>query len=180
MNLLENINTDMSPEEFEQECLKLLESIEENSHNCTIEHNQVYCSDDGNYQLDGLITFEHFGVTYKTIVECKRYKYPIKRSHIQVLHDTIRSTGAHKGILISTSSFQKGAMKYAKKHGIALIQIVDGWISTIQNSADKFRNLRVKPPKFMFTFYNLKLFIPSGFFTYKSISQVIEFLHRME
>jgi len=61
------------------------------------------------------------GVKYKTIVECKKYKSSVKLSHIQVLKDTIISTGAQKGIFISTSSFQSGAMKYDKKHGIALM-----------------------------------------------------------
>ncbi|MDD4049030.1 MAG: restriction endonuclease, partial [Clostridia bacterium] len=176
MNLLENISTDMSPQEFEKQCLQLLESIEDKSDKCTIEHNQIYRSDDGTYQLDGVITFESFDVIYKTIVECKRYKNPIKRSQIQILHDTIRSTGAHKGIFISTSSFQKGAMEYAKKHGIALMQVVDGWISTIQNSVGTQLEIRTIPPKFMFTLYNLKHFIPSGFFTSKMVFSIIEYL----
>ena len=38
----------------------------------------------------------------------------------------MRTTGAHKGILFSTSNFQKGALEYAKKHGIALIRIAEG------------------------------------------------------
>lgn len=41
------------------------------------------------------------------------------------MHDKIRQIGAHKGILISTSNFQKGAITYASEHGIALIQITN-------------------------------------------------------
>lgn len=125
----------MTPQEFEAHCLELLNSIKNDLHGCKIEHNQICTTDDGHYHLDGIIEFEQFGVKYKTIVECKLYKTRIKRSHIQILHDTIRSTGAHKGIFISTSSFQKGAMDYAKKHGIALMQIVDGFLSTGRSSS---------------------------------------------
>jgi restriction system protein len=137
MNLLENIITEITPNEFEIQCLQLLNNIKNEFHGCKIEHNKICITDDGQYQLDGVIEFEYIGVKYKTIVECKKYNSKIKRSQIQILHDTIRSTGAHKGIFISTSSFQKGAMDYAKKHGIALLQIVDGSILIIQNSISK-------------------------------------------
>ncbi|MNJ74896.1 hypothetical protein D3C77_718970 [compost metagenome] len=46
----------------------------------------------------------------------------------------MRSLCAHKGILISTSGFQSGAAEYAKKHGIALLQIFDKYVMHIQNS----------------------------------------------
>jgi restriction system protein len=125
VNLLENIVTEMTPQEFEIYCLNLLNDLQKDLAGYKIEHNKIYSTNDGQYQLDGIIEFEIFGVKYKTIVECKKYKDKIKRSQIQVLHDTIRNTGAHKGIFISTSSFQKGAMQYARIHGIALMQIVD-------------------------------------------------------
>lgn len=37
----------------------------------------------------------------------------------------VQSLGAQKGILISTSNFQSGAIEYAKTHGIALIQMTE-------------------------------------------------------
>lgn len=37
--------------------------------------------------------------------------------------------------IISTSGFQSGAVQYAKKHGIALIQVVDGIFKHISASA---------------------------------------------
>ena len=38
----------------------------------------------------------------------------------------MQSTGAHKGILVSAIGFQKGALEFARVHGIALVQLVDG------------------------------------------------------
>ena len=55
------------------------------------------------------------GVRYVTLVECKHYRSPITREKVQILYDKIRAIGANKGVLISTSNFQIGAIKYAKK-----------------------------------------------------------------
>ena len=37
----------------------------------------------------------------------------------------LRAIGAQKGIVVSTSNFQSGAIDYAKAHGIALIQMTE-------------------------------------------------------
>lgn len=163
LNILENVVTEMSPTEFEVYCLELLESIKSKHLKCSIEHNQIYRIGDENYQLDGVIEFEELGVKYKTVVECKKYKSRIKRSQIQILNDTIKNVGANKGIFISTSSYQKGAMEYAKKNGIALLQIVDGVIETIQNSCYTSNRKSIDRPKYIFAVYDLDLKYPCGF-----------------
>lgn len=180
MNLLENIVTEMSPVEFEIHCLELLNSLKSNFSKCDIEHNQIYKADDGNYQLDGVVEFEQFGVRYKTVIECKKYKSSIKRSQIQVLHDTIRNVGAHKGIFVSTSSYQKGAIEYARKHGIALLQIVDGFITTIQNSLNPSKVQKFDIPKYVFALYDLNLGCVSGFVKKEQLKPVINYLNSLE
>lgn len=62
---------------------------------------------------------------YKTIVECKHYKYLISRESVQKVYDNLRAIGAQKEIVVSTSSFQSGTIEYAKAHGIALIQMTE-------------------------------------------------------
>ncbi len=165
MNLLEKVITQMSPQEFEMHCLEMLRELATDLQGYRIEHNKVYEADDGSFQLDGYIEYSVFGVLYKTIIECKKYQSPIKRSQIQALKDTISSTGAHKGIFISTSSFQSGAMQYAKKHGIALMQIIDGFLITVQNSAIKTLDYSklFKIPKYVFAYYDLDLECPTLF-----------------
>lgn len=61
----------------------------------------------------------------KVLGECKQYKNRVNREKVVVLADKVRALGAQKGILLSTAGFQSGAIQYAKKHGIALIQIFD-------------------------------------------------------
>lgn len=165
MNILENIVTELTPEEFERYCLELLKSTSKNFENFKIKHNEIIKTNDGNYQLDGLIEFSHLGINYKTVVECKKYKNKIKRSQIQILNDTIQKVGANKGIFISTSSFQKGAMEYARIHGITLLQIIDRTIMTIQNSLSQPSDLSMNRlyPKYTFAIYDLNLQCPTDF-----------------
>lgn len=116
---------DMSPTDFEKYCVQLLKEQCAGIENCTLKHNKIITTDDGDYQIDGFIEFSVMGVKYKTLVECKHYKSSIQREKVQVLYDKVRATGAQKGILMSISNFQSGAIDYATKHGIALIQIIE-------------------------------------------------------
>lgn len=120
---------DLTPEEFEQYSLDLLTEQTQNLENLVIKHNTIIETYDGNYQIDGYIEFTVIGIKYKTIVECKHYQSSITREKVQVLHGKIQSLGAQKGILISTSNFQSGAMEYARVHGIALIQMTEAGTS---------------------------------------------------
>ena len=116
---------EMSPIDFEKYALQVLKSKIKGLENVKFIHNKIIEAYDGNYQLDGYVEFEVMGVLYKTIVECKHYKYPISREIIQKVYDNLRAVGAHKGIVVSTSNFQSGAITYAKNHGIALIQLTE-------------------------------------------------------
>jgi len=116
---------DISPVDFEKYALRILRQQLQGMENCLIEHNKTIEVSDGNYQIDGYIEFSLMGVNYKTLVECKHYKGSIEREKVQVLFDKLRACGAQKGILISTSNFQSGAITYATQHGIALVQITE-------------------------------------------------------
>ncbi|MDL2232327.1 restriction endonuclease [Ruminococcaceae bacterium OttesenSCG-928-L11] len=115
----------MSPEEFERYALLVLQQQVRGMEHCRFEHNKIIEVSDGNYQIDGYIEFDLMGVTYKTLVECKHYKSSISREKVQVLYDKLRACGAQKGILISSSNFQSGAITYATQHGIALVQLTE-------------------------------------------------------
>lgn len=116
---------EMTPTEFEKHSLHILTEQIQNIVNCNFQHNKIIEVDDGNYQIDGYIEFNLMGIDYKTIVECKHYKSSISREKVAVLYDKIRACGANKGVLISSSNFQSGALQFASKHGIALIQLTD-------------------------------------------------------
>ncbi|WP_347490454.1 restriction endonuclease [Desulfoscipio sp. XC116] len=116
---------EMTPTEFEKHSLRILTEQIQNIRNCNFQHNKIMEVDDGNYQIDGYIEFELMGIYYKTLIECKHYKSSISREKVAVLYDKIRACGANKGVLVSSSNFQSGAVQYASKHGVALIQLTD-------------------------------------------------------
>ena len=117
----------ISPTEFEEFCLELLKiyATEENLKDFTIEHNVKQEAPDGTYQLDIIASFTALDVQLKILCECKQYTSQVKRERVEILEGRLKSLGMHKGILLSTSGFQSGAIQYAKSHGIALIQVFD-------------------------------------------------------
>ncbi|WP_345269858.1 restriction endonuclease [Nibrella viscosa] len=106
-----------------------------------VQHNVKESANDGTYQIDVKATFEAFaGSLITVIVECKHYNTPIKREKVEVLYSRVKSLGAHKGILCSTSGFQQGAVDFAKAHGIALIWVIEGKFTYETRSRDRKRD----------------------------------------
>ena len=118
---------EMSPTEFERCCLDILSGYaeEEGLKDFTIKHNKIICAPDDRYQIDVYTEFTALGSHFRVLCECKRYKNRVNREKVAVLHQKLKSIGAQKGILISTSDFQSGAIEYAIAHGIALIKVED-------------------------------------------------------
>lgn len=127
----------MTPQEFEQYVKDWFDAkgINLKSYNSVINNKAV--ADDGSYEIDIDITYEVLDVEFRVFVECKRHSDNIKREVWQVLHEKLRSIGAHKGIVCSTSDFQSGALEYAKKHGIACITVAESRMLVQTKSADR-------------------------------------------
>jgi len=121
--------TEMMPEEFEQYTLDMLKEVMNGLEDVVFEHDVIIDAYDGSYQIDGRISYKALGCNIVMLVECKKYNGPVKREHIQILYDKVRSTGANKGIFVTTSYYQSGAYDYEKAHGIALLVIADGKIN---------------------------------------------------
>lgn len=128
---------EMSPTEFERCCLDILSGYaeEEGLKDFTITHNRIIPAPDGRYQIDVYAEFTALGSHFKVLCECKRYKNRVNREKVAVLHKKLDSIGAQKGILISTSDFQSGAIEYAKAHGIALIKAQDYHFEYLSHSS---------------------------------------------
>lgn len=134
--MVRNSIFDILPTEFERRCTEILAGYAEEERLCdfTITHNKIISTHDGDYQIDIYAEFVAIGVKFKVLCECKRYKNNISREKVSVLHDKLESVGAHKGILLSTSDFQSGAIEYADSHGIALIKVEDYHFEYISHS----------------------------------------------
>lgn len=138
LNPYRNFVSSITPLEFEKYCLEILKGYAETEHlqDFSIEHNVKLTAPDGTYQIDVYAKFMALGVEFKVLAECKRHSSPVSREIISVLADKVRSLGAHKGILMSTSGFESGAHIYAKEHGIALLQIFDKNVMHVLNACN--------------------------------------------
>jgi hypothetical protein len=72
------------------------------------------------------VRFQFAGMSFLVSAEAKLHKNPIKRELVQVLHQKMQSTGVQKGVIFSTSSYQTGAVAFARTHGIALARVIEG------------------------------------------------------
>lgn len=113
----------MTSVEFEKASLAWIERQANRYPDAQVDHDITVPTRNGNYQLDGRICFQAYRMPFTIIVECKRYGSPVKRDALVVLQDKIQELGAQKGILVTTSSFQSGAVRYAKNHGLTLVQL---------------------------------------------------------
>ena len=106
-----------------------------------VEHRELLQAPDGRYEIDVTARFRALGVNFLVLVECKDHVRPIEREAVQILADRKRATGAQKAILFSTNGFQRGAIEYAKVHGIALVHVLEGALTYETKSA-----YQAKPP----------------------------------
>lgn len=127
--------SDITPEEYELQVKMWLESVAQELDSFSAVHREVLSGADGEYEIDVVVRFKALGgVQFKTLVECKKHKNPIKRELVQALHQKQQSLGANKAMLVSTSAFQDGAVEFAKAHGIALVRLLSGVALYIQGS----------------------------------------------
>lgn len=118
---------EITPIEFEQQVITWLQSVSVGYKDYEGNHRLRLSGQSGEYEIDIVARMKVLGGTEITLlVECKRYKDPIKRDVIMLLEGKLRELGAHKGIVVSTSGFQSGAIRYAGSRGIATVTLEDG------------------------------------------------------
>lgn len=129
---------DITPEEFECQVRDWLEASADRLTGFTITRSAMLEGDSGEYEIDIMTELEIFdGALIKVLVECKRYKNPVKRDVIMILESKIRDSASHKGMVFSTSGFQKGALKYAHQRGIATIAVQHGHTNYFTRAAGR-------------------------------------------
>jgi restriction system protein len=89
------------------------------------------------YEVDATAELEMLGgIRVMCIIECKRHGRPVSRDLVIALHGKTQHLGAHKSILFSTSGFQRGAVDYARRFGVALVKLADGRVTVVTKSED--------------------------------------------
>jgi hypothetical protein len=118
---------DLTPEEFEEFVAgELFGAAGSQVDGLVVSLREKVAGVDGVYEFDAIARYRFAGLEFRVVVEAKLHRNPIKRELVQVLHQKVRSVGAHKGVLVATSAFQAGAVEFAGVHGIALVTVAEG------------------------------------------------------
>jgi restriction system protein len=112
--------------QFETFVAEVLRSLCNGLDDFRVEEQEVVVGDDGRYRIDITVRFMALGVEFLVLVECKDHARPVEREDVQVLADKKRAAGAQKGVLFSTNGFQRGAIDYAHRRGVALVRVIEG------------------------------------------------------
>lgn len=78
-----------------------------------------------NNQIDITFDYDYKGTKIPMIVECKDYTRPVGKEKIATLSSIAHEDLGINGIFFAKSGFQRGAIQYAKAHGIDLYKVTD-------------------------------------------------------
>src|SRR5690349_10010701 len=103
----------LSPAEYERAVEGIVKDVGHEVTDWQVAHLDEVEGMDGTYIIDVTVRFRLMGADFLILFECKRHSRPVERKDVQVLQDKLRSTGAHKGVVVAASGFQRGALQYA-------------------------------------------------------------------
>ena len=142
---------DVTPVEYQKQVVTWLHAAGGQLTDFSVRHLEPLHGSAGEYIIDAVAKFRIFDdAEIRVLVECKKLKRSVERDVVMTLRSKLQETGSHKGIIFSTSGFQRGAIHYAAKHGIALITFNEGTHTYITRSAEDVRRSYLPPdlPKY--------------------------------
>ena len=115
---------DISSSAYEEVVERLLKlAVQRDGHNDVQTHRlRRYRGKSGHeHEIDVSFELTVAGLRFLIVAECKRYKRRVGIDDVMEFAYRIRDIGAHKGVLVTTSGFQDGAIDVAKSEGIGLL-----------------------------------------------------------
>jgi hypothetical protein len=82
------------------------------------------------HDVDVVVRSNIFGFDLLWIVECKHWKDAVSKLHVLALRQIVNDLGADRGILISESGFQSGAVEAANLTNVQLATLAELRLST--------------------------------------------------
>ncbi|EPL2316804.1 restriction endonuclease, partial [Klebsiella pneumoniae] len=67
----------------------------------------------------------HAGFDIIWLVECKHWKNPVSKLHVLALREIVTEIGADRGILLSESGFQSGAIEAANLTNVHITSLAE-------------------------------------------------------
>jgi hypothetical protein len=77
------------------------------------------------HDVDVLVRSHHAGFDITWIVECKCWKTAVSKLHVLALREIVADIGADRGILLSESGFQSGAIEAANLTNVQVTSIAE-------------------------------------------------------
>ena len=74
----------------------------------------------GEHKVDIWVRFSRFGLQIKWVVECKFWKTAVTKEKVLALRSIVEDVGADRGVLMSETGFQSGAIRVAEFTNITL------------------------------------------------------------
>jgi restriction endonuclease len=89
------------------------------------------------WQVDVAVRFTFGPYRYLQIVECKDRKDPVDQGAVAEFVTKREKTGANKGVMVSASGFQSGAVRLAQEEGIDIFKLSEiedqDWANRVQS-----------------------------------------------
>jgi hypothetical protein len=111
--------------EYEQITQAIFQALvdQDQAQNISVEHNKPLRGKYLSHQCDVYWKFKSAGMEYSTIVECKNWNKRLKQENLLAFRAKLEDLNNPKGVIVTRSGYQKGAVKYAKAHGILLYEL---------------------------------------------------------
>lgn len=93
--------------------------------NISVEHNIKLQGKFLSHQVDVYWKFSSAGMEHSTVVECKNWNKRLKQESLLAFRAKLEDLNHPKGVMVTRSGFQSGAVKYAKAHGIFLYELFE-------------------------------------------------------
>lgn len=90
----------------------------------------------GMHDIDVVVRARRAGIEQLWVVECKHWRKSIDKLHVLALAQIVQDIGADRGILLSETGFQAGAIRVAASSNITLTSLADLHASTHEERAD--------------------------------------------
>jgi hypothetical protein len=75
------------------------------------------------HDIDVVVRGQRVGLQQLWLVECKHWSRPVGKVHVAALAAIIRDVGADRGLLLSESGFQAGAIRLAERSHVTLTSL---------------------------------------------------------
>lgn len=79
----------------------------------------------GSHDIDVYVSFERAGLVVNWIIECKHWKRPVDKAHVLTLRSIVEDVGADRGILLSESGAQSGALAVTHRSNVHVTSIAN-------------------------------------------------------